>query len=195
MWHCKGITTYQNREKFVVTLVCRWEIRATMFAILSSPPHFSFLPARQQFIVYLPSLTLGPAALPKNTLCQPNFLNLPSRRLFLTSFCQDRRSSSCFLSCFPALSWQCQDFMRLCHSNLVQHISSCFLSFFQVEYTNSHTQSDRSWGELPSLLLSSRRSDDVDNEVEWHHCLHCREPVQMCCNKRVFNKGVKLLWL
>ena len=58
----------------------------------------------QQFIVYLPSLTLGPAALPKNTFCQPNFLNLPSRCLFLTSFCQQRRSSSCFLFCFLSLS-------------------------------------------------------------------------------------------
>ena len=141
-------------ETFLHCSVCHF--------VQSSPFLPLFLPKqrrRQQFIVYLPTLTLGPAALPKNTLCQSNFLNLPSRRLFLTSFCQQRRSSSCFLSCFPALSCQCQDFMRVCHSNLVQHNSSCFLSFFQVEYTHTHTHSDRSWGRtqsLPSPLLSTK---------------------------------------
>ena len=102
---------YQNEAKFLATCVVRHSCTSVCHFVESSQFLPVFLPA-EQFIVYLPTLTLGPAALPKNTLCQPNFLNLPSRRLFLTGFCQDRRSSSCFLSCFPSLSCQCHEF---CH--------------------------------------------------------------------------------
>ena len=96
-------------------------------------------PAPQQFIVYLPTLTLGPAALPKNTLCQPNFLNLPTRRLFLTGFCQDRRSSrAAFSSVF--LPYHANTTISVTSNRpvlalfllLVQHFLLCFS---KVEYT------------------------------------------------------------
>ena len=83
---------YQNKAKILATCVVRHSCTSVCHFVESSLFLPIFLPA-EQFIVYLPTLTLGPAALPKNTLCQPNFLNLPSRRLFLTGFCQDRRSS------------------------------------------------------------------------------------------------------